>query len=827
MKSIVSIVTPVYNEGYILKKYISKIKRQTYGFNHIEIILVDDGSSDETSKLFGLICQEYRNIQYIECSHSGVSTARNIGIKNASGKYIFFLDVDDELSSNTIQDCVEFFNSVYDYTDLVTYPIETYYKGRLLEPHFRYEFLTENGLYDLRKEPFIGQTTMNIVVKNRFEGNVLFDENMSFSEDQKYCCDVLKDKLTMGFCKTGKYIYYRSEESSSGRLSGACYIFETSLKMFEDIFSNYEEVPVTFQGLFVNDIYWKMRENIFFPYHYDTEKFKEALARVKALLRRCDTSVILEHPTFDFFEEFYIARLKGEDCLKTVIEKNAIKLYSGSKLVLLQDSIEMVLTKVHISGRRVRIQGFIKSVFFQFYKGPFEVFAIENLTERKPLQLRPSSHNYYLTHEPTQRFFATDYECDALDVSSLYFQAKIGNLILPVTYYYMPLIPLSKSQTLYRKDNVEIQMNLNAWNFTIVPDNTKGKTVWLYYDCNGVEIDNGLKQYLHDASTGDDVERYYVLTDKRQGKYLKGNYKTVRFGSRAHKKLLFNAAKIITAFIEEDNIFPWPSSEYDKYSNKLHFETIYLQHGVLHIDMPWKYSPEKIIADKVVVSSDVDYELFMRNGFRAEDLWKAGMPRYDEIKTGNHRLKKILFAPSWRKYLVSSVKGKEWEILRKKFMTSKYYDGLKSFIESTELKNLLRDNGYEMDVKLHPIFAKQDLNIDFDSDLINLVQKADETEYSLFITDFSSYMFDFIYLETPVLSYIPDYEEFACGMNGYRKVDFFDKVRQEEICKTVPEIVKAIENFFVCGKGMNYNARFFNKDHTSREKIYRKLIEKY
>lgn len=73
---------------------------------------------------------------------------------------------------------------------------------------------------------------MNIAVKNRFADNVLFDENQTFSEDQKYCCDVLHRTLKMGFCKEGKYIYYRSSSSSSGRLSGSCYIFEQCMSFF-------------------------------------------------------------------------------------------------------------------------------------------------------------------------------------------------------------------------------------------------------------------------------------------------------------------------------------------------------------------------------------------------------------------------------------------------------------------------------------------------------------------------------------------------------------------------------------------------------------------
>ena len=376
MNNSISIIIPIYNQANKITRSISSLKRQSYGFKNMEIILVNDGSEDGSDEICKDLENHYDNVHYFCNAHKGVSAARNTGIKEANGKYIFFLDADDRLSRNTVKDCVRIFDSVYDRVDLLTYPIETYYKGRRLEPHFRYKYLTQNGVVDLWTEPYVGQTTMNIVVKNRFDYNVLFNEDMSFSEDQKYCCDVLHEKLKMGFCATAKYIYYRSEENTSGRLAGSCYIFESSMKMFEEIFSRYEIVPRAFQGLYVNDLYWKMLENILFPYHYEPEKYMKAISRIKAFLRRCDNDVILNHPTFDFFEKFYLLRLKGEDSIQTSKTPNAIELLSGQNLVLRQYDMEVVLTKLQIAGHQIRILGFLKSVFFEFYRSPVDFFAI-------------------------------------------------------------------------------------------------------------------------------------------------------------------------------------------------------------------------------------------------------------------------------------------------------------------------------------------------------------------------------------------------------------------------------------------------------------------
>lgn len=275
-------------------------------------------------------------------------------------------------------------------------------------------------------------------------------------------------------------------------------------------------------------------------------------------------------------------------------------------------------------------------------------------------------------------------------------------------------------------------------------------------------------------------------------------------------KLLTRASKVITAFIENNNIFPFSTKDYSYYANQMHFETIYLQHGVLHIDMPWKYSPEKIIADKVIVACNVDYSLFRKNGYKESNLWKTGMPRFDELhKTDNLNRKRILYAPSWRSYLVGENIDGEWKSLDRKFHASKFYMGMKSFLEDKRLYKILEEYDFELDIKLHPIFQKY-VNIFGDSNnKICLKDSVNEGDYALFITDFSSYMFDFIYLGIPILSFIPDYDEFKCGMNGYRNVDFIYRVDDSDVAKLVDEIIAQIEKFFETNKGMPYEVDFF------------------
>lgn len=98
----ISIIVPVYNTERFLNKCIDSILNQTY--TDWELILVDDGSKDNSGK----ICDEYekddRRIKVIHKSNGGVSSARNAGLSMAQGKYVCFIDADDWVESTYLED---------------------------------------------------------------------------------------------------------------------------------------------------------------------------------------------------------------------------------------------------------------------------------------------------------------------------------------------------------------------------------------------------------------------------------------------------------------------------------------------------------------------------------------------------------------------------------------------------------------------------------------------------------------------------------------------------------------------------------------------------
>lgn len=100
-KSLISVIVPVYNVEKYLNRCLESVSGQSY--RNLEILLINDGSTDKS----GIICQEWEKkdprIHVLHQKNSGLSAARNRGIDEASGEYLFFVDSDDYLSEQTLE----------------------------------------------------------------------------------------------------------------------------------------------------------------------------------------------------------------------------------------------------------------------------------------------------------------------------------------------------------------------------------------------------------------------------------------------------------------------------------------------------------------------------------------------------------------------------------------------------------------------------------------------------------------------------------------------------------------------------------------------------
>ena len=117
MKPLLTVVIPVYNVEKYLKRCIDSILVQEW--KHYDILLVDDGSSDDSPKICDDYAKAYDFISVIHKENGGLSEARNTGISNAEGDYLYFPDSDDWIEPNTFSDLAEVIES--DQYDIISF----------------------------------------------------------------------------------------------------------------------------------------------------------------------------------------------------------------------------------------------------------------------------------------------------------------------------------------------------------------------------------------------------------------------------------------------------------------------------------------------------------------------------------------------------------------------------------------------------------------------------------------------------------------------------------------------------------------------------------
>ena len=172
----VSVIIPTYNRKNLLKRALHSVSNQT--FIPREIIVVDDGSSDGTKDW---VLERFPDVRYIYQDNSGVSSARNSGIKEAIGSWIAFLDSDDEWMSNKLEQQKGVINSFQEawlcHTNEIW--IRNGVRVNQMKKHQKYGGnVFENCLDICRISP-----SSVLIKKEVFEMVGLFDESLKVCED--------------------------------------------------------------------------------------------------------------------------------------------------------------------------------------------------------------------------------------------------------------------------------------------------------------------------------------------------------------------------------------------------------------------------------------------------------------------------------------------------------------------------------------------------------------------------------------------------------------------------------------------------------------------
>ena len=185
-----SVIMPTYNRGYIIEKSIVSVISQTYP--NWELIIVDDGSTDNTcDKVYGM---KDSRIHYIRCeTNEGANHARNIGIENASGAYLAFLDSDNQWHKDYLESQLDIFQSNISSVDVVFARCDISGSwGHIIFPNNLYTDFSSNERI-LKYALYDSIFDMNVMCMKRtvWAQSGKFDENLSKLQDWEFVLRML------------------------------------------------------------------------------------------------------------------------------------------------------------------------------------------------------------------------------------------------------------------------------------------------------------------------------------------------------------------------------------------------------------------------------------------------------------------------------------------------------------------------------------------------------------------------------------------------------------------------------------------------------------
>jgi len=258
----VSVIVPVYNVEKYLDKCLNSLVNQT--LKDIEIIVVNDGSTDNSEKIIKKYLKKNKNIKYIKKNNSGVSEARNIGLEQATGEYIGFLDSDDWLETNA-------YEKMYNKAKTEDFDIVVCDTQAIFPTKNSYISSNIKNDYIKNKELMIDAYAViwNKIYKKETIKDIEFKKNMNFCEDVEFLYMVYSKIKKVGVIHEPLHNYLQREGSLT-------YVYDKKLYQLidamDDIIEYYKK----------NKIYYKYKNELEYTYvRYLYATFIKRIAKTK------------------------------------------------------------------------------------------------------------------------------------------------------------------------------------------------------------------------------------------------------------------------------------------------------------------------------------------------------------------------------------------------------------------------------------------------------------------------------------------------------------------------------------------------------------------
>ena len=786
----ISTIIPVYNVEKYLEETILSIIKQSIGFENIQMILVNDGSPDNSEE----ICLKYKemypeNIIYVKKENGGVSSARNKGLEYATGKYIHFMDSDDRISKNFYKKGLKMLENSN--ISVVCFRIKMFDAARNYH-NMDYRFKGGDKIVDLTKDyqyPLYHMPTA--LIKKELLNDLKFDIKLKISEDVKFMSEVVVRCKKIGIIASELYYYRKRQDESSAIQSSSrnlSFYFDTPKYSFQyvlDLAKKYPNMKKYLQNAILNDVKWRIFECSFGILN-DNQK-KEYIELIRDVLLKIDDEVIVAQKHVDNSLIFRELSFKYNKQIGAKLKVNEDSLCFNKTKIFNLNELVLKIYCLDIENNNLNISCCLDCI----YNSKYDIYVKSNgkyIKCNKSLHKDGTSNIYDSDFDYLLPFY--DISLDLEKYSELEFYIEIENKKYKLN---LEFIKFSKINNCKNSCYCENGYVVTHFNNVISIGNKKPLFINIKYMFElfkkkeilplgllglylltypFVRHNNWIISDRYDCAgdSGEHLFKYIKEHDKKKNIYyaLKKNSKDYdrmkKIGCILPINSIWYYIKYLNAeLVASSHIDGFINNPFGKKSIYLNAfckrKFVFLQHGVTKDNISGWVGKFNKNVNMFICSSKGEYDSIINipDYMYDENIVKlTGLPRFDNLFKGNIKEEKLIaLMPTWRSSLVGDlILGTQDRKYNYKFKESEYYQFYNGLISNNKLLDILKQYDYKILFCLHPSMKAQlddfekskFVNITFYPNYSDVFKKS-----KLMITDYSSVFFDFAYLKKPVI----------------------------------------------------------------------------
>jgi glycosyltransferase involved in cell wall biosynthesis len=811
-----SIVTAVYNVEAYLPEFIASIEAQTFGLDRLEVIAVDDGSTDGSRAILEAWARRRPTlVTVLHQPNGGQGSARNLGLERATGRWVTFTDPDDTLDPDFFQVADAFARANPDVQVMAGKPwLLEEAKGRVSDSHpRRAQYEAGNRRVDLDTDPntFPGSATVSLFRLERIRAlGLRFDGRIrpNFEDGHFAICFLLGlETPVAGILRDARYIYRKRASGDStlqlapsdpGRYSD---VFRFGyLDVLERGRARTGAVPAWLQHVLIYELSWYLSsdEGATTDVRIDpgvASIFEDMLGQV---LRQLDPAVIARHtvrPLKSIWADIFAHSLRSEDWHSPTVARTRVDPVMRLQRLSYRFVGTPPRTEYTVSGSAVE-PAFGKVMAHEY-------FGLSLMSERIAwVPLGPVQVSLDGLPAPIVASWA---EPRRETTSTSRLERLWAYRRLPPAEALTAILRGAR-RVIGRRADPLVHRIARGW-----PYRSRFRDAWVLMDRVNNADDNGERLFEYLRARRPDINAWFVIDrDTADWRRLRvaGVQRVVPYGSFDWKMLMLNASWLLSSHADVAITTPpglmralkRPTWRYG-----------FLQHGVIKDDLS-KWLNRKDM-DLFVVSTRDELASITADGTAylatTKETRLTGLPRFDRLQAKARRHPSaerdlIIVAPTWRQYLTDYIGPTGPRPLSDAFWGSDYLRNWEALLRSPRLAAAAAARGWHIGFMPHPNMQPALEQLDLPPHVEPMTFEGVDVQElyarcALLVTDYSSVAFNIAYIDGPVVYFQFDRELMLSGAHlgrpGYfdYDTDGFGPVATD-LDGAVDAVVAAIEH---------------------------------